>query len=179
MILIETERLVIRNFCVNDAEIIFDYRNNPVCSRFQRGQIKDLLEIKKLIRSHASDEISCKTSFMAAIALKDDDILVGEICVMPTDGTFSLGYTISYKHQRKGYAYEALKALMEKLHAIYHDFDFVCFTDKENFPSKMLLKKLGYIYLGYLETKNSDVFAKYISEETRQEIERACARRIN
>ena len=32
---------------------------------------------------------------MVAVALKDTDEMVGEIVVMPEDGTISLGYTFS------------------------------------------------------------------------------------
>ena len=34
----ETERLVLRNVEAGDADIMYDYRNNETCARFQRGQ---------------------------------------------------------------------------------------------------------------------------------------------
>ena len=41
MIFLETDRLHLRNVGERDTEIIYDYRNNEVCARYQRGQVKD------------------------------------------------------------------------------------------------------------------------------------------
>ena len=41
MIFMETNRLHLRNVVVKDAEIMYDYRNNEICARYQRGQVKD------------------------------------------------------------------------------------------------------------------------------------------
>ena len=69
---------------------------------------------------------------------------------LPNDGTISLGYTFSYKHHRKGYAFEALTALINMLHERYPEWDFISFTEPENLPSMALLKKLGYQDMGYI-----------------------------
>lgn len=58
MILIETARLFLRNVAANDAETIYDYRNNEICAMYQRGQIKDLDGIEDLVDHHKDDEIS-------------------------------------------------------------------------------------------------------------------------
>ena len=44
---LKTERLVLRNLIPQDADIMFDYRNNEICSRYQKGQTKDYAEIAK------------------------------------------------------------------------------------------------------------------------------------
>ena len=38
MILVETAHLLLRNVAAKDAEIMYDYRNNEICARYQRGQ---------------------------------------------------------------------------------------------------------------------------------------------
>ena len=38
MIFLETDRLLLRNVIIDDVDIMFDYRNNEICSRYQRGQ---------------------------------------------------------------------------------------------------------------------------------------------
>ena len=47
MISIDTKRLHLRNVLQNDVDVIFDYRNNEICARYQRGQVKDY-DLKKL-----------------------------------------------------------------------------------------------------------------------------------
>lgn len=49
MILVETARLLLRNVAAKDAEIMYDYRNNEICARYQRGQVKDLDGIVALV----------------------------------------------------------------------------------------------------------------------------------
>ena len=108
MTFLETDRLVLRNVAAKDAEIMHDYRNNEICARYQRGQTKDYDGIVALVERRMDDVMSVDAPFMVVVALKDTDEMVGEIVVMPKDGTISLGYTFSYKHHRKGYALSRL-----------------------------------------------------------------------
>ena len=169
----ETNRLILRNVAAKDAEIMHDYRNNEICARYQRGQTTDYDGIVALVERRKSDVMSVDAPFMEAVALKDTDEMVGEIVVMPKDGTISLGYTFSYKHHRKGYAFEALTALINMLHKQYPKWDFISFTEPENEPSMALLKKLGYKDMGYIPSMESQVFGKWTTPATEEEIAQA------
>ena len=149
---------------------MFDYRNNEICARYQRGQTKDYDGIVQLVERRKADVMSVEAPFFVAVALKETDEMVGEIVVMPADGTISLGYTFSYKQHRRGYAFEALSALIRILHEQYPAWDFISFTEPENKPSMELLKKLGYKDLGYLPSKESRVFGKWTTPETEAEL---------
>ena len=174
---LETERLRLRNVAAKDAEIMYDYRNNELCARYQRGQTKDYPGIVSLVERRKNDVMSVEEPFLVAVALKDSDEMIGEIVVMPNDGTISLGYTFSYKHHRKGYAFESLTALINTLHEQYPEWDFISFTEPENVPSMNLLKKLGYKDMGYLPSKESQVFGKWTTPATEAEIAEAVIRR--
>ena len=176
MTFIETDRLILRNVAAKDAEIMYDYRNNEICARYQREQTKDYDGIVSLVERRKKDIMSVDASFMVAVALKDTDEMVGEIVVMPKDGTISLGYTFSYQHHRKGYAFEALTALLSLLHERYPEWDFISFTEPENVPSMNLLKKLGYKDMGYVPSVESQVFGKWTTPETEAEIAQAAIR---
>ncbi len=173
MIFLETKRLRLRNVAARDAQVMYDYRNNEICARYQRGQIKDYGGIAALVERRKEDTMSVDAPFMVAVALKDTDEMVGEIVVMPNGGTISLGYTFSYRHHRKGYAFEALSALIDLLHERYPQWDFISFTEPENEPSMALLKKLGYRDMGYIPSMESQVFGKWTIEETEAEIAQA------
>ena len=173
MIFMETARLILRNVAAKDVEIIYDYRNNEVCARYQRGQTKDYDGIVALVEHRKDDVVSVESPFMVAVAFKETDEMVGEIVVMPNDGTISLGYTFSYKHHRKGYALEALSALINMLHEQYPEWDFISFTEPENKPSMALLKKLGYKDMGYIPSMTSQVFGKWTTPATDAEIAQA------
>ena len=173
MIFIETARLILRTVAAKDADNMYDYRNNEICARYQRGQTKDYNGIVALVERRKNDVVSVDAPFMVVVALKDTDEMVGEIVVMPKDGTISLGYTFSYKHHRKGYAFEALTALINMLHKQYPKWDFVSFTEPENEPSMALLKKLGYKDMGYIPSMESQVFGKWTTTATEAEIAQA------
>ena len=173
MIFIETARLILRNAAAKDADIMHDYRNNEICARYQRGQTKDYDGIVALVERRKDDVMSVDAPFMVAVALKDTDEMVGEIVVMPKDGTISLGYTFSYKHHRKGYAFESLTALINLLHEQYPEWDFISFTEPENEPSVALLKKLGYKDMGYIPSMESRAFGKWTTPATEEEIAQA------
>ena len=170
MIILETDRLFLRNVIAEDAVEMYDYRNHPLCSKYQRGQTRDMKEIQALIQSHQYDRISDDKPCMLAVTLKETNEMVGEIIIMPNEDTFSLGYTFSYKHHRKGYAFESLSTLIDFLHHQYPTWEFISFTDEANIPSKALLEKLGYKDLGYIASKESEVFGKWITEATEAEI---------
>ena len=173
MIFMETNRLRLRNVALKDAEIMYDYRNNEICARYQRGQVKDYDGIVNLVECHEDDMMSVDTPFLVAVALKDTDEMVGEIVVMPNDGTISIGYTFSYKHHRRGYAFEALTALIDLLHERYSEWDFISFTEPQNEPSMALLKKLGYKDMGFIPSMESRVFGKWTTPATEAEIAQA------
>ena len=171
-----SDRLILRNVSPKDAEIMYDYRNNEVCARYQRGQTKDYDAIVALVERRKDDVMSVDAPFMVAVALKDTDEMVGEIVVMPKDGTISLGYTFYYKHHRKGYAFEALTTLINMLHGQYPEWDFISFTEPENEPSMALLKKLGYKDMGYIPSMESQAFGKWTTPATEAEIAQAANR---
>ena len=78
-----------------DADIMFDYRNNEICSRYQKGQTKDYAEIAKMIERRRMDVLSAEAPFMVAVALKETDEMIGEIVVKPKTDMIELGYTFS------------------------------------------------------------------------------------
>ena len=170
---LETERLCLRHVVAKDADIMYDYRNNEICARYQRGQTKDYEGILDLVERRKDDVMSVDAPFLVAVALKDTDEMVGEIVVMPNDGTISLGYTFSYKHHRKGYAFESLTALIDLLHERYPEWDFISFTEPENVPSMNLLIKRGYKDMGYIPSMESRVFGKWTTAVTEAEIAQA------
>ena len=164
MTFLETQRLILRNVKPSDAEVMHDYRNNEICARYQRGQTKDLEGIRALVANRGADVLGTEENCLVAVELKATGEMVGEIIVMPNEDCFSLGYTFSYRHHRRGYAFEALSVLIDHLHKMEPDWEFVSFTEPENIPSMNLLMKLGYENLGYSRKVESQVFGKWIKE---------------
>jgi RimJ/RimL family protein N-acetyltransferase len=173
VIFLETDRLQLRNVAPKDRDIIYDYRNHPICAQYQRGQTKDPEGIAALIERRKADALGTASPCLLAVALKETDELVGEIVVMPVENTFSFGYTFSYRHHRKGYAFEALTALVAYLHELQPGWEFISFVHPDNQASMGLLRKLGYRDLGYIPGMESQVFGKWVHPETVEEVAQA------
>lgn len=173
MVFLTTQRLILRNVAPEDADIMYDYRNNELCARYQRGQVRDREGIAALVERRSSDVLGLEQPALLAVALRDTGEMIGEIVVMPQDGAISLGYTFSYRHHRRGYAYEALSALLELLHSRFPEQEFICFTEAENLPSQCLLRKLGYQDLGYSPKIQSQIFGKWLTPQSEAELRQA------
>lgn len=176
---LKTERLVLRNLMPQDADVMFDYRNNEICSRYQKGQTKDYAEIAKMIERRRADVLSAEAPFMVAVALKETDEMIGEIVVKPKTDMIELGYTFSYRYHRRGYAFEALTALIDQFHRMAPDRAFISFVEPQNIASMGLLRKLGYRDMGYVPEIESQMFGKWTKadeEKKRNETEKEGAR---
>lgn len=144
-----------------DVDTIFDYRNNEVCFRYQKGQAKDYAEIAKMIERRRADVLSTEAPFMVAVALKETDEMIGEIVVKPKVDAIELGYTFSYKYHRHGYAFEALTVLIDQLHRMAPDRAFISFVEPQNIASMGLLRKLEYRDMDYVPEIESQMFGKW------------------
>lgn len=91
----------------------------------------------------------------------------------PKDRVISMGYTFSYRHHRKGFAFEGVKSLTDCLHERYREWDFICFTDSENEASMGLLKKFGYQRLGFPESPESKMSGKWTNAVTKEAVDRS------
>ena len=173
MIFLETDRLHLRSVEAQDEGVMFDYRNDIRCSRYQRGQKRARHQIRELIGKRKADVLSDQANCMVAIALRETGEMIGEIVVMPQESTFSLGYTLHYAYHRKGYAFEALSALIAHLHGLQPGWEFISFVHPDNEASMGLLRKLGYRDLGSIPGMESQVFGKWVHPETMEEVAQA------
>lgn len=158
---LETERLLIRNFEAADLDELVDYRSNILCNKYQRGQyqVKDHLAIS--IEDSKNDNLFSVGNTHFAVAEKNSNKIIGDIFISINEPTISLGFTVSYKHHRQGYAYEFLTALVEAFHQRFSDYEIVACTDRENLASINLLKKMQFENAGYIDQIDSYVFSKY------------------
>lgn len=158
---LSTVRLALRPLEDKDMDILYDYRNDDRCAKFQRGQITDREGILSMIRQEENCTLFQASDHRIAIVSNETDELVGDIKIMFQDTTITLGYTISYHHHRKGYAFEILSALVLALHQHFLKHEVICLVEPENTASTALLQKLEFEYLGYAPAITSKVYGKW------------------
>ena len=135
-----TKRLRLRKFKEDDLEELYDYRNNDSCNKYQRYDDTSKEYLNNFIKVNKSSEFLLEEEQHFAIALRTGE-LIGDLSIYFNNNTITIGYTISYKYQRNGYAFEILSNLIEVIHERYKNYEIVAMTDKENEASINLLKK--------------------------------------
>ena len=158
--ILTTERLILRNLCAKDLDELFDYRNDPRSNQYQRGQFRDRDALEKLIARRANDVLDGIHSGQFAIALRASDQLIGEVTILIDGNAITLGYTLSYKHHRKGYATEILSALLAHLRELNPHCVFIAQIEPENRASLALIHKLGFREVARDEQENCITFQK-------------------
>lgn len=143
-LVLKTERLIIRRFCMNDAAACFPFMSDEQgmyldgCKPFHTMD-EEYWERMKLFEEREGQYV---------IVLRSINEVIGTINVFDDDSravsSKEIGYAISPKYQRSGYAYEAISAIVNLLQ---NDLLFdmvVAGVLPENIPSIKLLEKLGF-----------------------------------
>ena len=144
---LKTSRLTIRRFRDGDAAPFAAYRSDPEVERYQGWESCSDVEARSFITSQrdrspgAADEW-----FQFAIEETQTNALAGDVglfCFDEGAAQGELGFTLAREHQHKGYAREALLAILEysfgrlELHRVHS------VTDERNYPAQALLENLG------------------------------------
>ncbi len=152
-LIIETERLIIRNLKASDLSDFHFYRSNSEVTKYQGFDVFTMEQAGEFIKEQIDKEFGKAGEWVqygienkargkiigdCAIRLDQDDIRIAEI-----------GITISHKEQKNGYAKESLIAILNFLFGI-DDFHRVSeIVDAENIASINLLKSVGFRQEGH------------------------------
>ena len=155
---------MLKNLKDSDVEAMCNYRNDPACNKYQRYDDTTPAYINTLIKKYSSSkfgELEEEQHF--AVVNNETKIIVGDVTIFynENDNCFTIGITIAPENQNKGYAYEILSEIIEKLHNKYPKIEFVALIEKENEKSINLFKKLGFTEECYSEKLASYVYTKY------------------
>jgi RimJ/RimL family protein N-acetyltransferase len=142
---VTTERLLLRRLELSDCGGFFAYRSLPEVYRFQSFRPCRPEEAEAFIKGTAEYPDIPGTWLQLAVCLKDTGVLAGDVGIhFLEDGDGAeIGYTLSPGFQGKGYAQEAVKAVLEYLFSVLGKHRVTASVDPENGRSIALLKKLG------------------------------------
>ncbi|MFF5130988.1 GNAT family N-acetyltransferase [Streptomyces syringium] len=147
---IETQRLVLRRFRVQDAAAMAAYRNDPDIARYQAWPSPLTSEAATdQARVYSEQDPEQPGWFQYAIELKADRRLAGDLGVNLHDNLLQadLGYTLAPALHGQGYATEAVRAVLGHLFRRgLHRVSAEC--DTRNAPSARLLERVGFALEG-------------------------------
>ena len=150
---IETERLILRPFVVEDAQAMYEnWASDDEVTRFLTWPTHGSQEISKMVLEDWISHYGEATFYQLAIVVKGEkDDPIGSISVVEMDdmvGKVQIGYCIGKNWWRQGITSEALQGVMDFL------FDQVVAQrveakhDANNPNSGMVMKKCGMKYEG-------------------------------
>ncbi len=147
--IIETPRLYLREFTIDDAQSLIDLNNNPNVIRYTGdGPVKDLEEAKRILTDIIFPQYKNKLGRWA-VHLKSNNEFIGwcGLKFIEENNEIDLGYRFFESHWGKGYASESAKATLDYGVNILKLKNIIARAAKDNVASINVLKKLGMIYL--------------------------------
>lgn len=147
---IETERLILRDASVDDAEDMFEYAKLEEVTKYLSWKphvsVKDSEKILDMLSKEAKEKDSYT---LKAIVLKENDKMIGTIDArIFGDGLkdAEFGYCLNPKYWNKGYMSEALKAFIQALHKERGVENVFGSFERENIASKRVMQKNEMYY---------------------------------
>lgn len=144
---IATERLILRRSAPDDAEIISAYRSDPEVHRFQGWDRTDPDGVRDEIEEMAAREPGEPGGWVQlSVEEASSGRLIGDVGLSPADeepGVIKIGYTTSPGSQGRGYATEAMRAV------VAYAFDTLgaeivrAYASAANTPSIRVAEKIG------------------------------------
>ena len=156
---IETERLVLREFVLEDAKMMFkNWAKDPQVTKYMTWQPhKNVEETKSIIQMWLNEYDDPKTHRFA-ITLKKTGEIIGSIDVVNyINGCPEIGYCSARKCWNKGYMTEAVTAFIKYL------FDegfkrIVIEAHVDNIGSNRVIQKCGFTFSHQEEKKHFSAF---------------------
>ncbi len=148
-----TERLILRRFRGADAATLSDYRSDPAVARYQSWDAPFSLEKAEIaVRSFAASSPDEPGWFQYAIEHAAERRLIGDVAVRLHDNLkqAEVGFTLATPYQGKGFATEAVSAVLDRLFRLQGLHRVMGECDARNTASAALMERLGFTREGLL-----------------------------
>ena len=159
---LETDRLHLRPFIIEDAEAMFyGWANDEAVTKYLTWNPHENVEQTKGLLNLWIEQYEKPERINFAIVEKESGTLIGNIDICGyIEGVPVIGYCLARKYWNKGYMTEVCQKVLAYLFSIGHTAVKID-AQVENIGSNTVIKKCGGIYQGcdeeYLEAKNKTV----------------------
>ena len=156
---IETERLVLRRFSIDDAEAMYrNWASDPEVTKYLTWPTHTGVEVSRAVLKDWISAYSQSDYYQWAIILKEHGCdPIGSIAAVQLDDNVSkvhIGYCIGEAWWYQGIATEALKAVMEFFCDVVGANRIESRHDPRNPHSGMVMKKCGMKYEGAMRSSD-------------------------
>lgn len=165
--ILQTERLTLKPICADDAAFYFELFNDPDWIRNINDKgLKSVEQTKKFLEEEFIPKLCVNGLGFYTVFKTETNEPIGASCILKREklDTPDIGYGFLPKGRGKGFALEASERIILyakeelKLNKVY------AMTKPQNEPSKKLLIKLGFTFIGNQEilTELDSLFELYI-----------------
>ena len=155
---IKTERLVLRKWEVTDAQVLAKIVMQPHVQRW----LPDWQNFDKraerwisLVRRHYALCNPMENEQFISWAITFDSRIIGQIGIGPKLDGLEIGYFIGEDHQSRGFATEAVKAVVKYAFDVFGFSRVIATVQPENLASNAVVKKAGFSFAEVVDIKDS------------------------
>ncbi len=164
---IEADRVRLRRFTLDDVPNVLRLSSDPSVHEAADELGSNEAEAAAYIeKQNALTDFEPGALFDLAIALRDNDELIGMTTLVLGDGSAEVGYALHSNFRGNGYVTEAARALVD------YAFDNLNVTlvhaeiEPENRPSRAVIERLGFTNVpGEIETRSRTALAYSITAD--------------
>jgi RimJ/RimL family protein N-acetyltransferase len=155
-----TPRLTLRRSEAEDAEIISAYRSNPDVRRWQGWNRTDPEGVRLVIEEMAGRAPGEPDGWVQLSVIdRETGELVGDVGMSPAEGepgVMKVGYTTAPEQQGRGYASEAVGALVDYILGTLRADVVRAYASADNVPSIRVAEKVGMRLIEKIEHRRGD-----------------------
>jgi len=147
-VIIETDRLLMRKFTMNDAHLIFELNSDPEVTRYTLDAVDKIEQAQQILQTSILPQYALYNMGRWAVLIKPDLEFIGWCGLKRREQEIDLGYRFMQKAWGKGYATESAYA------SIQHGFNKLQLSEivgralPGNLASMRVLEKCGMHYRG-------------------------------
>ena len=154
----ETNRCMIREMTEEDLDAVYEVYAAPSITRYMEGLYENREEELEYIRSYIQNAYAFWGYGTWVIERMTDHKIIGRVGFNLRDGyeDVELGFVIMEEEQRKGYAYECCKVVLNLGKEEYEFENIQALVKEGNEASIGLCKKLGFEFQGKVQEEGEE-----------------------
>lgn len=164
MLTLETERLILRDFLLEDWDALNAILSDPQVTHFMHfaswDEAKRREWFKWLLQNASSQE---RDAYIWAVTLRDSGVLIGWFGIETesslkevAQGARECGYTLNRQFWGQGYMPEAMRAVLIYEFTTLRTSRIIAKCDTQNTASARVMQKCGMIYEGTSDDDDSE-----------------------
>lgn len=144
---IHTPRLLLRPFCLEDAQVLHALSREETLRRRMPDQVydsvKEAAEVAAFLEGRA---LTGEWPFVLGAVIKETGELIGHVGLSRVEEGVEIGYAVAMAHQGRGYGAEAVAAFSAWAMERFALPGIWAILMADNTPSQKVLEKAGYAF---------------------------------